>query len=268
MLNVLQECQGCNNFSDNQLSTARVLAFEVSQNSLGPLRSMIREFSQHPIFTHNTQEAMRLFLAQTPDIVMVQATNSSALEFCEWIRNRSNTPILVITNRQSPLTEEDCLKSGADDYILQPFSKSIVISRMAQQLSRSKISNKKDKLEQQIRFGNLELDLLSYRFFIGGNEIGLSTSEFHLLELFMKAPIRVFNRVQMLEIIGVPQGPGTDHIINSHISRLRLKIRKSGGPDIFLPVRGIGFRFANSEEDEEKVSGAGRFAPGILQGVS
>ena len=199
---------------------------------------------------------------------MVEATNKLALEFCEWVRNRSNTPILVITDRGSSLTEEVCLNSGADDYILQPFSKSIVISRMAQQLSRSKASNKREKIDQQVRFGNLELNLFSYRFFIGGQEVGISTSEFHLLELFMKSPIRVFNRVQMLEIIGVPQGPGTDHIINSHISRLRLKIRKAGGPDIFLPVRGIGFRFANSEGEENKVSTPGRFAPRILQGVS
>jgi two-component system catabolic regulation response regulator CreB len=82
---------------------------------------------------------------------------------------------------------------------------------------------------------------------IGNNAVNLTNMEFQFLQLLMENPQRVFSRNQILDAIGVMKGIGTDHVVDSHASRIRAKIREHGGPEVIAVIRSVGFRLANPE---------------------
>jgi DNA-binding response OmpR family regulator len=86
--------------------------------------------------------------------------------------------------------------------------------------------------------------MLSHIFTVNLLPVAITASEFYLLALLMKKPNQVFTREQILQTLGIGDGPGSDHIVNSHISRLRNKIKSAGIPATITSVRGIGFKFA------------------------
>jgi len=167
----------------------------------------------------------------------------SGLEFCQWVRRHSTTPIVALTNRTESVTEEMALDAGADDYIVKPLTKKQTLMRITQQLNRS--GSVSSRTEQTLHFQNLTLGLSTHKFTVNESVVSLTATEFLIVRLFMKEPKRVFTREQILAIVGTSEGPGTDHIINSHISRLRTKIRNSGGPKVISVIRKMGYKFSN-----------------------
>jgi len=89
------------------------------------------------------------------------------------------------------------------------------------------------------------MDLTQHSFKVGDKIIGLTNMEYQFLQLLMENPQRVFSRNQILEAIGVMKGIGTDHIVDSHASRIRSKIRAHGGPEVIAVIRSVGFRLAD-----------------------
>jgi two-component system catabolic regulation response regulator CreB len=75
--------------------------------------------------------------------------------------------------------------------------------------------------------------------------------EYQFLQLLMENPQRVFSRNQILDAIGVMKGIGTDHIVDSHASRIRAKIRDNGGPKVISVIRSVGFRLSDSKPEEQ-----------------
>ena len=251
MFALVNECHGCTEMSLSKSDSVTILVVEETLGSLGACRISLNGLGQKTIFVSGLDEAMKKFLQKQPDLVFIQISSPKDLDFCEWVRSQSNVPILAITDRKS------IIDSGANDYLVRPLSKAIVNSRAAQQLSRSRLRSVINPNINLSIHENLKIDLSSYQFFVDDLEVAISTSEFRLLEAFIKSPHRVFNQMAMLEIIGVPFGPGSDHIINSHISRLRLKIRRAGGPDVFVAVRGVGFRLLNGKKIENNMTQTG-----------
>ncbi len=261
MFALVNECHGCIEMTATRNDSVTILVVEEALGSLGACRTSLNGLGQKTIFVSDLEEAMKKFLQKQPELVFIQISSPKDLDFCEWVRNQSNVPILAITDRKSIITEYACIDSGANDYMVRPISKAIVNSRAAQQLSRSRLRSAINPNSDLSVHENLKVNLTSYQFFVDDLEVAISTSEFRLLEAFIKSPYRVFNRMAMLEIIGVPYGPGSDHIINSHISRLRLKIRRAGGPGLFTAVRGVGFRLDNGKKNEKNDAPAARNLP-------
>jgi two-component system catabolic regulation response regulator CreB len=92
--------------------------------------------------------------------------------------------------------------------------------------------------------------LNAHNFTIENRAVQLTNTEFQFLQLLMENPQRVFSRSQILTAIGVMKGLGTDQIIDTHASRLRIKIRNNGGPEVIAVVRSVGFRLADPQPDE------------------
>jgi DNA-binding response OmpR family regulator len=90
------------------------------------------------------------------------------------------------------------------------------------------------------------MDLSAHQFSIDDNELHLTNTEYQFLQLLMENPHRIFTRNQILEAIGVMKGLGTNQLIDTHASRIRKKIRESGGPDVITVVRSVGFRLADA----------------------
>jgi DNA-binding response OmpR family regulator len=137
--------------------------------------------------------------------------------------------------------------AGADDYVSKPIESKILTSRISQQMQRGQ--SQRAPRANILTWGELEMDLSQRKFFVGGTDLSLTNTEFQFLQLLMEDPKRIFSRDQILEAVGIMKGIGSDHIVDTHASRLRSKIRKHGGPEVISVIRSVGFRLVDSIED-------------------
>jgi DNA-binding response OmpR family regulator len=150
----------------------------------------------------------------------------------------------MLINREEVVDEAMAMKAGSDDYVSKPINVQILTSRISQQLKRGQA--KRAPLANVLTWGGMQMDLNQRTFTIDSNPVQLTNSEFQFLHLLMESPQRVFSRKEILSAIGVLKGIGTDHIVDSHASRIRSKIRKNGGPEVITVIRSVGFRLADS----------------------
>ena len=232
----------------NQNSPTNILLLEEEPNSLAACRKLLAEGNFQLTVTSNVDDASRLFGKNNFHILFIHVAKfpSPNLDFCKWVRSQSVVPIVLVTDRSAYVTEEMGLEAGADDYIVRPVSEKIIYARVSQQLERSKRASSQPT--QHLEFEILRLDLITHIFTVNQTQVMLTATEFLIMRLFMKQAERVFTREQILETIGIGEGPGTDHIINSHISRLRIKVRNNGGPEVITVIRNMGYKFANEKK--------------------
>jgi len=195
-------------------------------------------------------EAKEIFAQHDFSIVLLHLGFSqlSSLEVCRWIRSASTVPILMFTSRGELVDEQMVMSAGADDYITKPIESKILTSRITQQLKRGQ--SQRAPRANILNWGTLEMDLSQHSFKVDDKIINLTNMEYQFLQLLMENPQRVFSRNQILEAIGVMKGIGTDHIVDSHASRLRTKIRENGGPAVIAVIRSVGFRLAEPVPQE------------------
>jgi len=178
-------------------------------------------------------------------LVMIHLGHSplQALEICRLIRAASTVPILMMTSRTEIVDEEMAMGAGADDYVSKPIDTKILTSRITQQLKRGQ--SQRAPRANILSWGPMQMDLSQHSFMIDEKHVPLTNTEYQFLQLLMENPQRVFSRNQILEAIGVMKGIGTDHIVDSHASRIRSKIRAHGGPEVIAVIRSVGFRLAD-----------------------
>lgn len=160
---------------------------------------------------------------------------------CEMIRKESNIPIVMLTAMDD---EDDQIKGFdvlADDYITKPFSIKLVLKRIESLLRRS--CKNPEKEESILCHGKIQLDPLSLRVFVSGNEILLTKLEFDLLYLLMKNKGRVFTRDELLDLVWGYDFTGYSKAVNIHIMNIRHKL----DVDCIETVRGVGYRFVEKD---------------------
>ena len=145
------------------------------------------------------------------------------LTITRWLRDRGDTPIIMLTARRDEADRIAGLEMGADDYVIKPFSPQELVSRVRAVLRRTKNTNTEQK-EQSLTFGGLEINAQTRLVTIQDNEIILTAKEFDMLWYLAQHPRQVFSRDQLLERIwGLSEyiDPST---VTVHIRRLREKI--------------------------------------------
>ncbi len=164
----------------------------------------------------------------------------SGAELCRQARGRDiTTPILILTARNEVETKVDLLLSGADDYLVKPFSFEELIARI-HALSRRPNETKPAKLT----VGDVELDPAAHTVTRGGKPIELTLKEFMLLEYFMRHAGEVVNREDLLTHLWDFNYESFSNVIDVHVKNLRRKLDADGGPSMLETVRGIGYRFS------------------------
>lgn len=196
-------------------------------------------------------EAEELFSQRDYSIVLIHLGHSQleSMQICRSIRADSTVPIIMLTSRDEVIDEEMALAAGADDYITKPIVDRILTSRVTQQVKRGQ--TQRAPRANILTWGPLAMDLSQHSFNISGKEVMLTNSEFQFLQLLMANPKRIFSREQILQTIGSFRGVGSDHLVDSHASRIRKKIREAGGPEVIAVVRSVGFRLAASTDEPE-----------------
>lgn len=165
----------------------------------------------------------------------------NGFEVCRQIRKISDVPIIILTDRTSEIDEAMGFASGANDYIAKSVSKTILALRVMNQLQRK---NRRDSRDATLlKVENLTLELLTRELKVDEHLVAITRTEFDFIHLLMDEPTRVFTRAQVSSAIGISSEFTSDHLLDTHASRLRLKIIAAGGPRVISAVRGVGYRF-------------------------
>lgn len=194
--------------------------------------------------TPSPSEAEELFGQRDYSIVLIHLGHAplESMQVCRSIRAASTVPIIMLTKRDEVVDEEMVLGAGADDYVTKPIVPRILTSRVTQQVKRGQ--TQRAPRANVLTWGPLEMDLSQHTFLVDKKEVMLTNSEYQFLQLLMANPRRIFTRDQIIEAIGAFRGQGSDHVVDNHASRIRKKIKDSGGPDVIKVVRSVGFRLA------------------------
>ena len=181
---------------------------------------------------------------ELPDLLVLDLMlpGMDGLSITRWLRDRSETPIIMLTARREESDRIAGLELGADDYVVKPFSPQELVSRVRAVLRRS--SSYVRETDAAIHFAGLDINPLSRLVKAQGEEVSLTAKEFDMLWLLAKHPRQVFTRAQLLEgVWGLTDfiDPGT---VTVHISRLREKIEPNPAqPSHIQTVWGIGYKF-------------------------
>ncbi len=189
------------------------------------------------------QIALDLHAALRPDLVLldVRMPRLDGWSVLSELRRRGETPVLMITALDQDIDKLQALRIGADDYVVKPFNPVEVVARAQAILRRSGGSGQGGV----IRLGALEIDLeahiVQWRAPSGPQRIPLTLTEFRLLAHMARYPMRVFSRAELADAC-MRGDEVLDRTVDSHLSKLRLKLRKAGGDDLIVGVRGVGYR--------------------------
>jgi DNA-binding response OmpR family regulator len=161
------------------------------------------------------------------------------LEICRYLRGRGiSLPILVLTARDTVEERVLGLDSGADDYMVKPFSFPELVARIRTLLRRPVRS-----LPSEIKIGTITLNPVTRTVRKGSREVILTNKEFAILEFFMRNPGQVLNREQIVSHIWDFEYDSFSNIVDVHIKNLRKKLEANRHEKIFETVRGVGYRF-------------------------
>ena len=191
------------------------------------------------------EEALAKFFAENFDMVLldVMMPKSDGFEVCKKIRETSNIPIILITAKGDDYDRIMGLDTGADDYVVKPFSPKEVMARIRAVLRR--LDRVKDASGNKIvRFDNLTIDTTDGKVTLGGEDIALTRKEFDLLLLLTENKGRSFSREHLLESLWGLEYEGETRTVDTHIKRLRAKLDKVPHPKWKIKtVWGVGYSF-------------------------
>lgn len=166
-------------------------------------------------------------------------------EICKLIREKKDTPIIMVSAKKDDIDKIRGLGLGADDYMTKPFSPSELVARVKAHLSRYKrLTAAGVKENDIIEIRGLKIDKTARRVYIDGEEKTFTTKEFDLLTFLAQNPNHVFSKEELFKEIWEMESVGDIATVTVHIKKIREKIEKSTAkPQYIETIWGVGYRF-------------------------
>ncbi|MFL7893279.1 MAG: response regulator [Anaerolineales bacterium] len=197
------------------------------------------------IYAVDGLEAQLKIESQSPDLILMDLMLPiiDGFELTRWLRDQSDTPIIMLTARRDEVDRIAGLEIGADDYIIKPFSPQEVVSRVRAVLRRT--NPKPDENDEKpLIFPSIEINPQTRLVLINEEEITLTAKEFDTLWLLAQHPRQVFTRNHVLERVWGLSDYIDPSTVTVHIRRLREKIELDPSkPDHLVTVWGVGYKF-------------------------
>ncbi len=190
----------------------------------------------------NGEEAMMLVHESAPDLILLDWMMPlvSGLEVCRRLKLRPETrgiPIIMLSARSEEVDKVRGLETGADDYVIKPYSLVELMARLRAHLRRVRPAAVGVVLE----YADISLDPETHRVLRAGASLKLGPTEFRLLATFLEKPGRVFSREQLLDRVWGRDIYVDSRTVDVHIGRLRKSLCAQGGDDPLRTVRGAGY---------------------------
>ena len=193
----------------------------------------------------DSQSAWSLLMDKPPDLVLLDwmLPGTSGIDLLRRMRREpglKDIPVIMLTARGEEADRVIGLNTGADDYMVKPFSVNELIARIGAHLRRRDVV----ATDEALVACGIELDLASHRVQIDHQEIELGPTEFNLLKHFMLNQERVYSRSQLLDSVWGPSVYIEERTVDVHILRLRKALKTAGKSGCIQTVRGAGYRFS------------------------
>jgi len=218
----------------------RVLVVEDSRRLAGIIRRGLLEEGYTVDNAYDGEEAE--YMAETTpfDLIVldIMLPKKDGLAVCRDLRAKAvNSPILMLTAKDTVEDKVTGLDCGADDYLIKPFAFSELLARLRALLRREVLPR-----TQKVQVGDLALDTQSREVWHNGVRLDLTAKEYAILEYFMRRPNAVVTRTMLGESVWDYEFDGLSNIIDVYIRRLRQKIDRDGQPSLIQTIRGAGYR--------------------------
>jgi two-component system phosphate regulon response regulator PhoB len=182
-----------------------------------------------------------------PDLLVLDwmLPSISGIELCRRLRIRPETerlPVIMLTARGEESDRVRGLSTGADDYLVKPFSMPEFVARVRALLRRAK----PETLSNVLKVGDIVLDRETHRVYRGGAAIRLGPTAFRLLDFLMRTPGRVSSRGQLLDNVWGETIYIDERTVDVHVGRLRKAVNDGRLPDVIRTIRGAGYSIQES----------------------
>ena len=221
---------------------ARILVVEDEPDVRLLLRVLLEDEGYQVVEAADGDAAAQVGVAEPFDLVLLdlRLPKMSGFDVCRAIRQRRDTPIIMVTAQTDSHDVVAGLEAGADDYVTKPFVEKELLARIRAQLRRSQGMLREPAT---LRAGPCEVRTDEAVVLVGGESVHLTRTEYQLLLHFMTHPNRVFSREQLLEQVWEYEYAGDGRLVDAHVRRLRTKIEADPSqPAVLQTVRGLGYK--------------------------
>ncbi len=236
------------------MSKPTILIVEDEVAIITMLRYTLERDGYRIVEARDGEEALIVAAEENPDLILLDwaLPNLSGIEVCRRLRARAesrNTPIIMLTARGEESDRIRGLDTGADDYVVKPFSVTEMSARIRAVLRRIRPA----LAEETASFGDIAIDRVARRVRRNSREVHLGPTEYKLLDHLIQHPGRVFSREQLLDAVWGSDVYVEARTVDVHIGRLRKSLIADGERDPIRTVRSAGY----SLDEQLKVVAAG-----------
>lgn len=230
------------------MSQDSILIVEDDTNIAKLVKYNFEKAGYRTVVTITGEAALEFLSRETVDLIIldIMLPKMDGFETCRRLkddRRLSAIPVMMLTARGEEVDRVVGFELGADDYVVKPFSPRELVLRAKTILRRGQM---KQKPRENLRSGDIEIDIPRHRVSVGRKEIVLTPMEFKLLVILLERHGRVQSREQLLSDVWNIEADITTRTVDTHIKRLRQKLGKAGNS--LLTIRGLGYRFNEIEE--------------------
>lgn len=220
----------------------KILLIEDDAGIILPLSAYINKENYELKTCQDGADAIEIFDDFKPNLVIldINLPHRNGIEICEEIRKKSNTPIIVLSARDSEVDKLTLFELGVDDYVAKPFSARELMARIAAVLKRVEIQKKPKNNSKTLTFWPLEICAKNHTVLYNQAEIIFTKTEFSILEYCVRNAQNVIKREAIMHDVMGYENYIYDRTIDTHIKNIRKKLPEKISIET---IRGVGYRF-------------------------
>ena len=228
--------------------SGRVLVVDDEKSIVDIIKYNLKKEGYEVITAYDGEEAVKLNEENEPDLILldIMMPKLDGYAACRKIREKYDTPIIMLTARAEEVDKVLGLELGADDYVTKPFGTRELMARVKANLRRRSSAEQAEGEDNQnvLSFGPLSIDLKLFEVKKGGKVIDLTLREYELLKFLASQKTQVFSRETLLEKVWGYEYFGDVRTVDVTVRRLREKIEDDPGKPVYiLTKRGVGYYF-------------------------
>lgn len=205
----------------------------------------LKREGMHVIRAMNGKQAIEIHAAQVIDLIVldIKLPELNGWEVLSKIRQKAQTPVIMLTALDQDIDKVMALRIGADDFVVKPFNPNEVVARVQAVLRRTQHSMQAQ--QKHLLYRNIEINTELRSVYVQRQNkkilLNLTLTEYKILLLMIDHPHKVFSRSELMNYC-LPDSDALERTVDSHVSKLRKKLEEQGLEQILMNVRGVGYR--------------------------